>query len=214
MADNKEEEKKKGGIVKIAIFAVAGLVLIGVGLAVGALIFGGGQDPDPSAEISEIIEGKEKLKSEEEKEKEQDASTEEETEIEMECTENADGEEECVPKKKVKKVNVEEKFLTTYYEFPGNFTTNLRESKKFLQVTVGVSTQYDEEVMINVESHQLAMRGIILGVMSEYSDQDVAGRDGKQALADSIRDALNEFLIDKEGFGGVEGIHFTSFVIQ
>ena len=214
MADNKEEEKKKGGIVKIAIFAVAGLVLIGVGLAVGALIFGGGQDPDPSAEISEIIEGKEKLKSEEEKEKEQDASTEEETEIEMECTENADGEEECVPKKKVKKVNVEEKFLTTYYEFPGNFTTNLRESKKFLQVTVGVSTQYDEEVMINVESHQLAMRGIILGVMSEYSEQDVAGRDGKQGLADAIRDALNIFLEDKEGFGGVEGIHFTSFVLQ
>ena len=214
MADNKEEEKKKGGIVKIAIFAVAGLVLLGVGLAIGALIFGGGQEPDPSAEISEIIEGKEKLKSEEEKEKELDASNEEETEIEMECTENADGEEECVPKKKVKKIDVEEKFLTTYYEFPGNFTTNLRESKKFLQVTVGVSTQYDEEVMVNVESHQLAMRGIILGVMSEYSDLDVAGRDGKQALADSIRDALNEFLIDKEGFGGVEGIHFTSFVIQ
>ena len=214
MADNKEEENKKGGIVKIAIFAVAGLVLLGVGLAIGALIFGGGQEPDPSAEISEIIEGKEKLKSEEGTEKEQDAVNEEETEIEMECTENADGEEECVPKKKVKKIDVEEKFLTTYYEFPGNFTTNLRESKKFLQVTVGVSTQYDEEVMVNVESHQLAMRGIILGVMSEYSDQDVAGRDGKQALADSIRDALNEFLIDKEGFGGVEGIHFTSFVIQ
>ena len=50
--------------------------------------------------------------------------------------------------------------------------------------------------------------------MSEFSDLDVAGRDGKQTLADSIRDALNEFLLDKEGFGGVEGIHFTSFVIQ
>ena len=107
-----------------------------------------------------------------------------------------------------------EKFITTYYEFPGNFTTNLRESKKFLQITVGVSTQYDEEVMVNVESHQLALRGIILGVMSEYSEQDVAGREGKQGLADSIKDALNIFLEDKEGFGGVEGIHFTSFVLQ
>ena len=47
----------------------------------------------------------------------------------MECVENVDGEEECVPKKKVKKVNVEEKFLTTYYEFPGNFTTNLESLK-------------------------------------------------------------------------------------
>ena len=212
MADNKEENKK-GGIVKIAIFAAAGLVLLGIGLGIGALIFGGGSDPDPSAEVSEILEGKnpEKEKTEEDSEEE---STEAESDVEMECVENADGEEECVPKKKVKKVNVEEKFLTTYYEFPGNFTTNLRESKKFLQITVGVSTQYDEEVMVNVESHQLALRGIILGVMSEYSEQDVAGREGKQGLADSIKDALNIFLEDKEGFGGVEGIHFTSFVLQ
>jgi flagellar FliL protein len=212
MAENKEENKK-GGIVKIAIFAAAGLVLLAIGLGIGALIFGGGSDPDPSAEVSEILEGKnpEKEKTEEDSEEE---STEAESDVEMECVENADGEEECVPKKKVKKVNVEEKFLTTYYEFPGNFTTNLRESKKFLQITVGVSTQYDEEVMVNVESHQLALRGIILGVMSEYSEQDVAGREGKQGLADSIKDALNIFLEDKEGFGGVEGIHFTSFVLQ
>ena len=211
MAEN-NEENKKSGIIKSAIFAVAGLVLLGIGLGIGALIFSGGNDPDPSAEVSEILEGKNP-----EKEKEEvveDANSEEESEVEMECVENADGEEECVPKKKVKKVNVEEKFLTTYYEFPGNFTTNLRDSKKFLQITVGVSTQYDEEVMVNVESHQLALRGIILGVMSEYSEQDVAGRDGKQGLADAVKDALNIFLEDKEGFGGVEGIHFTSFVLQ
>ena len=212
MAENKEENKK-GGIVKIAIFAAAGLVLLGIGLGIGALIFGGGSEPDPSAEVSEILEGKnpEKDKIDEDTE---EGDAEEESDVELECVENADGEEECVPKKKVKKVNVEEKFLTTYYEFPGNFTTNLRESKKFLQITVGVSTQYDEEVMVNVESHQLALRGIILGVMSEYSEQDVAGREGKQSLADAIKDALNIFLEDKEGFGGVEGIHFTSFVLQ
>ena len=212
MADNKDENEKKGGIVKIAIFAAAGLLLLGIGLGIGALIFGGGSEPDPSAEVSEILDGNKPPI--ENKKDEEEESTEEESEVEMECTENADGEEECVPKKKVKKVNVEEKFLTIYYEFPGNFTTNLRESKKFLQITVGVSTQYDEEVMVNVESHQLALRGIILGVMSEFSQNDVAGREGKQTLADSIKDALNIFLEDKEGFGGVEGIHFTSFVRQ
>ena len=212
MADNKEENEKKGGIVKIAIFAAAGLVLLGIGLGIGALIFGGGSEPDPSAEISEILDGN-KPPVENKKEDEEEVS-ESEDEVEMECTENADGEEECVPKKKVKKVNVEEKFLTTYYEFPGNFTTNLRESKQFLQITVGVSTQYDEEVMVNVESHQLALRGIVLGVMSEFSQEDVAGREGKQILADAIKEALNIFLEDKEGFGGVEGIHFTSFVLQ
>ena len=141
MADNKEENKK-GGIVKIAIFAAAGLVLLLIGLGIGALIFGGGSEPDPSAEVSEILEGKNPEKGKKE-ETSEEGKAEEEGEIEMECVENADGEEECVPKKKVKKVNVEEKFMTTYYEFPGNFTTNLRESKKFLQITVGVSTQYE-----------------------------------------------------------------------
>ena len=34
MADNKDENEKKGGIVKIAIFAAAGLVLLGIGLGI------------------------------------------------------------------------------------------------------------------------------------------------------------------------------------
>ena len=213
MADNKEENNKKSNIVKIAIFAAAGLVLLGIGLGIGALIFGGGAEPDPSAEISEIIEGKDKGK--QDQPKEEDVKNDEEAdEVELECTENADGEEECVPKKKVKKINVEEKFLTTYYEFPGNFTTNLRGSRKFLQVTVGVSTQYDQEVMVNVENHMLALRAEILAVMSEFSEDEVAGKAGKKVLADTIKDALNIMLQDLEGFGGVEGVHFTSFVLQ
>ena len=61
MADNKDENQKKGGIVKIAIFVAAGLVLLGIGLGIGALIFSGGADPDPSAEISEIIDGKKEV---------------------------------------------------------------------------------------------------------------------------------------------------------
>jgi len=212
MADNKDENEKKGGIVKIAIFAAAGLVLLGIGLGIGALIFGGGSEPDPSAEVSEILDGN-KPPAENKKEEEEESS-DEESEVEMECTENADGEEECVPKKKVKKVNVEEKFLTTYYEFPGNFTTNLRGSKQFLQITVGVSTQYDEEVMVNVESHQLALRSEILTIMSEFSSEDIAGKEGKNNLAESLRDGINKVLVKVEGFGGIENVHFTSFVVQ
>ena len=41
-----------------------------------------------------------------------------------------------------------------------------------------------------------------------------SGSDGGNITATNIEDALNVFLEDKEGFGGVEGIHFTSFVLQ
>ena len=78
MADNKQDEEgKKGGIVKIAIFAIAGLVLLGIGLGVGALIFGGGEEPDPSAEISEIIEGKKKDNQDEEQKEIEETGSEE-----------------------------------------------------------------------------------------------------------------------------------------
>ena len=60
-------------------------------------------------------------------------------------------------------------FVTSYYTFPDNFTTNLKGSKDFLQVSVGVSTQYDETVIENVEMHQLALRSEVLGVVSEFT---------------------------------------------
>ena len=108
----------------------------------------------------------------------------------------------------------EEIFTTTYYEFPGNFTANLKGSKKFLQLSVGVSTQYDEQVMVNVESHQLALRSEILTIMSEFSSEDIAGKEGKYNLAEALKDGINEVLMKVEGFGGIENVHFTSFVVQ
>ena len=57
MAEENTEEKKKGGLLKIIMFAAGGIGLIGAGLAIGFLLFGGGP-ADPSEEIEEIIERK------------------------------------------------------------------------------------------------------------------------------------------------------------
>ena len=89
-----------------------------------------------------------------------------------------------------------EKFITTYYEFPGNFTTNLRGSRKFLQAGIGVSTQYDDNVITHVEDHQLSLRSSILAVMSEFSEQDIEGKSGRDALAKAIAAELNSKLED------------------
>ena len=72
-------------------------------------------------------------------------------------------EEEASGDGKVAKETPEvENFVTTYFEFPGTFTTNLMNSRKFLQVGLGVSTQYDDTVMANVEvaSTCVALRNI------------------------------------------------------
>ena len=192
MAENEAEQKAGGGLVKkLLIFGGGGLVMIAVGLGAGWLIFGSAQ-PDPSEEIEEIIERK--LAERETAEAEADNSTE--------------------PQKQSKETPGEDVFETIYHEFAGTFTTNLDGSRKMLQLGIGVSTQYDDTVMMNVESHQLALRSVILGVISNFSEEDVKGSAGREMLAVSIRDAINGKLEALENFGGIEEVHFTSFVLQ
>jgi len=192
MAENEEEQPAGGGLVKkLAIFGGGGLLMVGIGIAAGWLIFGNAQ-PDPSEEIEEIIERKMQEREEAE---------------EMEA-------DNATPSKMSKAAPEEEVFETIYHEFAGTFTTNLAGSRKMLQVGIGVSTQYDDTVMVNVDAHQLALRSIILGVISDFSEDQVRGGEGRELLADALRDAINAKLEELENFGGVEDVHFTSFVLQ
>ena len=194
MADEENNEpKKRGPMLRILAFALGGLLLIAAGLGGGYLLFGSSQ-PDPSEEIESIIE-KKMDEAEAERVAEEEVAADEASKVAKEAPEV-------------------EAFITTYFEFPGTFTTNLMNSRKFAQVGIGVSTQYDESVMVNVESHQLALRSEILNAMSEFSEQDVQGKAGRVLLADALRDSINAKLMLLEGFGGIEEVHFTSFVLQ
>ena len=215
MAEENNQDNEKKSPLKLILMIVGGVVLLGLGVGVGIFV-GGGDDTDPSTEISQIIEKKENPE-----DSENDEANEEE--LAEGCAEEEKDEEGNCPTgpKKIPKITPEEEiFTTTYYEFPGNFTSNLKGFASFslinliLQVSVGVSTQYDEQVMVNVDSHQLALRSEILTIMSEFSSEDISGKDGKNKLADSLRDGINEVLMKVEGFGGIENVHFTSFVVQ
>ena len=188
-----EEPKKKINFKKIALFGLGPIVLIGIGLGVGAFLFMPTQTP--VEQVEELIE-----------KKLQQAGQ----------LPSSEGEDEAAaePEKVYKDTPSTDTFVTSYYTFPDNFTTNLKGSKAFLQVSVGVSTQYDETVIENVEMHQLALRSEVLGVVSEFTVEEVEGKTGRDQLADGIKDAINRRLEDLEGFGGVEGVYFTAFVLQ
>ena len=198
MAEEVEEEPKKSNLLKIIIFVVGGFLLIAVGLGIGYFLFGGEPEPDPSAEVNQIIEGKEAEKKK--------------TEVE-----NKEGEEEGedgIVKKNVKSIPEVDSYETTYFEFPGDFTTNLKGSRKFLQVSVGVSTQYDEKVMEVVDSHQLALRSEILSTISDFTEEDISGSDGKKKLSERLMVVLNKKLETLNEFPGIEDVYFTAFILQ
>ena len=188
-----EQPKRKINFKKIALFGLGPLVLVGLGLGIGAFLFMPTQSP--VQQVEELIE-----------KKLQQAG--------QLPSSSADDEVLAEPSKVTKETPSTETFVTSYYTFPDDFTTNLRGSKAFLKISVGVSTQYDETVINNVERHQLALRSEVLGVVSEFSIEDVEGKPGRDALAKNIQVAMNKKLEDLEGFGGVEGVFFTSFVLQ
>ncbi len=199
MAEEVEEEPKKSNLIKIIIFVVGGILLIAVGLGIGYFLFGGEPEPDPSAEVNQIIEGKESKKSK------------------TEDVQNKEGEEEGedgIIKKNVKAIPEVDSYETTYFEFPGDFTTNLKGSRKFLQVSVGVSTQYDEKVMEVVDSHQLALRSEILSTISDFTEEDIAGSNGKKNLSERLIVVLNKKLESLDEFPGIEDVYFTAFILQ
>ena len=199
MAEEVEEEPKKSNLLKIIIFVVGGFLLIAVGLGIGYFLFGGEPEPDPSAEVNQIIEGKEAEKKQ------------------TEDVEKKEGEEEGedgIIKKNVKAIPEVDSYETTYFEFPGDFTTNLKGSRKFLQVSVGVSTQYDEQVMEVVDSHQLALRSEILSTISDFTEEDISGSDGKKKLSERLMVVLNKKLESLDEFPGIEDVYFTAFILQ
>ena len=199
MAEVVEEEPKKSPLIKILMFVIGGVLLLVIGLGIGYLLFGGEPETDPSSEVNQIIEGKDK---ELQKKKEMDDVNKE--------TEGDDG----IMKRNVKAIPEVDSYETTYFEFPGDFTTNLKGSRKFLQVSVGVSTQYDEKVMEIVDQHQLSLRSEILSTISDFTEEDIAGSDGKKKLSAKLLEVLNNKLDQLKEFPGIEDVYFTAFILQ
>lgn len=118
------------------------------------------------------------------------------------------------PKKVRRETPDAENFVTTYHAMSEPLTTNLAGSRHFLQVGVTLSTQYDAKVIANVSTHEAALRSDMLAVLGSFTEEDMAGPDGRARLAAALRDAVNTRLTALEGFGGIEGVYFTTFVLQ
>lgn len=101
-----------------------------------------------------------------------------------------------------------------YYALEKPLLSNLSGSRKVMQVTLTIMTHYDDRVIKNVKTHELALRAGILDVMRQKTEADLREADFRKQLAEEVRLTINSLLEKYEGFGGIEEVMFTEFVVQ
>lgn len=107
-----------------------------------------------------------------------------------------------------------EKYASNYYAMEKEFTSNLQDSVHFIQVGVAISTPYDDSVIDNIKTNEIAVRSAILMALGDTSEEEVFSGEGKTRLQRRLAKAINATLKEKEGFGGVGNVYFTNFVVQ
>jgi flagellar FliL protein len=105
-------------------------------------------------------------------------------------------------------------YRTSYYSFGDEFTSNLRTSGHFVQLSLAASTNYDGRVLMWLKKHELAIRSAILIVLADTSEEEAYTVQGKARLQKRLTAAVNQVLIQNEGFGGVKDVLFKSYIVQ
>jgi flagellar FliL protein len=75
-------------------------------------------------------------------------------------------------------------------------------------------TRYDQRVVDNLKKHEFALRSVMMDVMRQTTETELAKPEFRVDLGRKLRDAMNTKLESFEDFGGVEEIFFTSFIVQ
>ncbi len=209
MSDKKETSdaapKKKGKMKTILIGGVALLVLVGGGVGAGvyannAGLLGGGH--------AAVDDGKPKLVPKSEQKHAGEGGEE---------GGGHGGGEEAAPENHGMKPPAGEggdKYASTYYPMEKEFTSNLQDSVHFVQVGIAIATPYDDTVITNLKTNDIAVRSAILMALGDTTEEQVMSSDGKRQLQVRLAKAINDTLKQKEGFGGIGNVYFTSFVVQ
>ena len=121
--------------------------------------------------------------------------------------------EQTVPKKK-RKVSVR---TAPVYVVLDPFTVNLKpeDGDHYLQVAISVEVD-DTADGEQVKLFMPKLRNEVMFLLSDKLPSDLATKEGKEALADGIRDQMNAVLEpgNKRGHGPVSEVLFTSFIVQ
>jgi flagellar FliL protein len=202
--DDAAPTKKKGGMKKILILGVGTLALLGGGIGAGLYAASSGMVGGGHGESGD--DGKPKLVPKSEQKRAAGGDGEGHG---GEASESSGHGGKSVPAGPGG-----ERYASNYYALEKDFTSNLQDSVHMVQVGVAVSTPYDDTVIDNLKTNDIAVRSAILMTLGDTSEEQVFSAAGKGELQKRIAKAINDTLVQKEGFGGVGNVYFTNFVVQ
>lgn len=105
-------------------------------------------------------------------------------------------------------------YQATYFQVQAPFTSNLTDTDSFAQISIAVATYYDNRVIQAMTTHEMAIRSAILMMLAQQGAMDLSTPQGKEALQTYLKTIINGVLKQKTGFGGIDNVYFTNFVIQ
>lgn len=105
-------------------------------------------------------------------------------------------------------------YRTAYYTFSDDFTSNLKGSDAMVQASIACSTRRDGRVLQWLAKYELAIRSELLEILADTPEEDASTVEGKDRLQKRMTAAINQVLIQKEGFGGVDAVYFRNFIVQ
>ncbi len=107
-----------------------------------------------------------------------------------------------------------ELYKATYYPIEQSFTSNLTDTNGFAQIAIGVSTYYDQKVIDNLKENEMPVRSAVLMTLADQQAEVLSTPEGKKELQKKLKVAINAVLKDKTGFGGIDDVYFTNFIIS
>lgn len=105
-------------------------------------------------------------------------------------------------------------YQATYFQLQTPFTSNMSDTDAFAQISIAVSTYYDMRVISAIKAHEMAIRSQVLMMLAEQPVEALSTPEGKRGLQGRIKTIINNILKQKTGYGGVDNVYFTNFVIQ
>jgi flagellar protein FliL len=211
------EPKKKGPLIKIILMVVAVLFLIGASVGGTLLATGFFSKKDHAKEaVDEQLDKLEGGDGHGEAKKDDGHGEAKKDDGHGEAKKDDQGKPgaEAPAKELVTPDADNQRWKFNYYALEKPLLSNLAGSRKVMQVTLTVMTHYDDRVIKNVKTHELALRAGILDVMRQKTEADLREADFRKALAEEVRLTINSLLEKYEGFGGIEEVMFTEFVVQ